>query len=270
MPEGNSANTVVVSSWAELLEVLYQGSWNPQIGRHRLNVAFRGTAQADHSLQSSLSRLVAGRSYELEAHVLRAFRKYAYEARVDDAEWNWLALAQHHGLPTRLLDWSYSPLVALHFATHDPAHFEQDGAVWAVDFSRTNELLPGALRRVLREEGTPVFTAEMLSRVARGLREFDRLGEEDFVVFFEPPSLDQRIVNQQALFSLASRPDLDLREWLEGLGERSPGAYRLIRLPAALKWEVRDKLDQAGVTERVLFPGLDGLSRWLTRYYMKR
>ena len=73
-------------------------------------------------------------------------------------------------------------------------------------------------------------------------------------------------MNQYSLFSLLSRPDVRLDEWL---ASRSHLARRII-VPAALKWEVRDKLDQANVTERVLFPGLDGLSRWLARYYAPR
>jgi hypothetical protein len=57
-----------------------------------------------------------------------------------------------------------------------------------------------------------------------------------------------------------------LDEWLE---PRPELARRLV-IPGELKWEVRDKLDQANLTERVLFPGLDGLSRWLARYYAPR
>ena len=45
---------------------------------------------------------------------------------------------------------------------------------------------------------------------------------------------------------------------------------RKVVIPAAIKWEVRDKLDQCNITERVLFPGLDGLSRWLHRHYSSK
>ncbi len=180
--------------------------------------------------------------------------------------WNWLSLAKHHGLPTRLLDWSYSPYVALHFATVDVRHVEEDAAVWCVDFRRTNELLPASLKKLMRSDDANIFTTEMLNRVATSLAEFDSLSKRDFVVFFEPPSLDERIVNQFALFSLPSSPTLSLEELLK----RRDSTYRRIIIPAALKWEVRDKLDQANITERVLFPGLDGLSQWLKRYFTTR
>lgn len=202
-----------------------------------------------------------------ERRLLTSFRKYALRSAVHgDWVWNWLSLAKHHGLPTRLLDWTYSPYVAMHFATQSLDDFDSDAAIWCVDYRKTNELLPEPLRRMLREDDANIFTAEMLNSVATTLEEFDALSDDDFVLFFEPPSLDERIVNQFALFSLPSRADLLLEELLA----RRESSLRRIIIPAALKWEVRDKLDQANITERVLFPGLDGLSRWLKRYFTTR
>jgi hypothetical protein len=256
-------NTVRVASWTELQERLYDDSWKAPIGRFRSSFAFRGVDSADYSLQTALSRL-GGTTEDLERHMLRNFRKYAQkEAVPHDSIWNWLAVAQHHGLPTRLLDWTYSPFVALHFATERVDAFDTDAVVWCVDYRVSNEYLPGRLKAALAEEGSDVFTTEMLTGAAPTLRDFDALSGDVYVAFLEPPSLDDRIVNQFALFSLVSDARAKLEDWFA----EHPRCYRRIIIPAGLKWEVRDKLDQANITERVLYPGLDGLSRWLKRYY---
>lgn len=254
-------NDVRVTSWNELLEQLYTESWQEDIGRYRSRDVFRGMNNVTYDLSTGLSRH-GGRS--LEASMLRAFRKYAYRPELSEYSiWNWLALAQHYGLSTRLLDWTYSPLVAMHFATEDIHRRDVDGVVWAVDHTQTNELLPDRLQELLDEADTDAFTVDMLDRAASSLEAFDALADEPFVAFFEPPSLDERIVNQYALFALVSDPRVRLDEWL---AER-PCTYRRIIIPAELKLEARDKLDNANITERVLYPGLDGLSRWLNRYY---
>ena len=75
--------------------------------------------------------------------------------------------------------------------------------------------------------------------------------------------MDDRVANQYALLSVLSRSTARVDEWLD----QHHDFYVRYLIPARLKWEIRDKLDQANITERVLFPGLDGLSRWLARQY---
>ena len=253
-----------VNTWTELQEAVFTDSWRDSIRRFRSQFVFRGAPRTSHGLETSLQ---TGGFQPHERHLLSSFRKYAVESAVHgDWVWTWLSLAKHHGLPTRVLDWTYSPYVAMHFATQNLKDFDQDGAVWCVDYAKTNELLPRTLRKLLDAEDANIFTAEMLNRAATSLQDFDALSSDEFVLFFEPPSLDERIVNQFALFSLPSSADLKLEELLR----KREAAYRRVIIPAALKWEVRDKLDQANVTERVLFPGLDGLSQWLKRYFTTR
>jgi len=259
-------NEIQAGSWHELQDALFADSWDDALGRHRSPCAFRGCSDASFALDTSLMRL-GGRYESLERHLIRNFRKYAHKDVVErDSFWNWLTLAQHHGLPTRLMDWTYSPFCALHFATVNLDQSHLDGAVWKIDYHVASALLPPKLKSRLAELGSNVFTTDILSEQVDNLEEFDLLSKRDFLMFLEPPSIDDRIVNQFALFSIISNPRRRLDEWLES----HPEIYRKIVIPAELKWEVRDRLDQANITERVLFPGLDGLSSWLKRHYSPR
>lgn len=251
--------------WTDIVEALYAGSWNAGLQRFRSPYAFRGLPCADMTLTSSLIRLAGNADVaRVEMALLRNFRKYAHsEGEQARSIWDWLALGQHRGLPTRLLDWTYSPLVALHFATDLVADMDRDGVVWCVNFVEANRRLPPRLKHIMQREGSETLTADMLAPFG-SLRAFDALARTPFLVFLEPPTVDKRILNQHALFSLMSSPRADMDEWLA----RHPELARRVIVPAALKWEIRDKLDQANINERILFPDLDGLSRWLARYYL--
>lgn len=264
----------VASSWSELLDLLYAGAWSPELQRHRSPYVFHGSHDASFSLKTSLQRL-GGDMRANERHLLRNFRKYARRTAADsDSLWHWLALGQHHGLPTRLLDFTYSPLVALHFATRDPLHFEHDAAVWMVNHVRTNEHLPPAVAEGMADEGSQVLTVELLQAATNalaGTKPFDTstltalegLSDDPFLAFLEPPSIDERIVQQFALFGFLSNPDVHIDRWLF---ER-PGTCIKVVIPAQLKWQIRDYLDQSNINERTLFPGLTGLAQWLGLYY---
>ena len=262
-------NIVEPNTWSEVYEALFHDTWNARIGRFKSRYAYRGLSSANYKLETSLMR--SGADYKrVEPHLLRQFKKYAYSHIEDKGnEWFWLSVGQHHGLPTRLLDWSYSPDVALHFATANTTKMDKDGAVWMINYKKAHESLPASLRGIVEEEQTWILTTDILDRMFKNLRELDAKGRErpeDFVIFYEPPAIDQRIYNQFAYFSINSRPDLLLDDWLA----TRPDVWRKVIIKSKLKWEIRDKLDQRNISERVLFPGLGGLADWLGRYYASK
>ena len=248
------------TSWAELQELLYFDSWTGGLGRFRSSYVYRGHNIKTYDLSTTLNRL--GESH-LENHLLRNFIKYAQLDERPNTVWNWLALAQHHGLPSRLLDWTYSPLVALHFATSDFENFDEDGAIWAINYVDTKNYLPEQLSKIIESEGSHIFTAEMMERTVSSLKQLRKLKKAPFAVFFEPPSLDNRIINQYAVFSLMSDPSITIDQWILN---KEVANFKII-IPSELKWEIRDKLDQSNINERMLFPGLQGLAKWLKRHY---
>jgi hypothetical protein len=261
----NTSNDKIADNWVHLQDLLFQDCYDPSIDRFRSSFVYRGLSDNSYELKTTLIRL-GGSYYKMEKHLIRNFRKYAGPESVSkDLIWNWLSVAQHHGLPTRLLDWTFSPYVALHFATANRDKFDQDGVIWCINYIKIREFMPKILQDEIEQEKSLGFTVEMLNKICPNLDEFENLkhGNDDFVIFFEPPSLDQRIINQFALFSVLSNSTLNLDTWLS---QKKELYYRII-IPAKLKWEIRDKLDQVNITERVMFPGLDGLGAWLRRWY---
>jgi len=265
--------TVTISSWEDAQDKLFMGAWQPNLNRYRPSHAFRGLSEAYDTLPTSLIRLGqqnsdgtfnASHGAEVESDVLRNFIKYAEDRSLSDKSiWHQLSVAQHYGLPTRILDWTYSPLVALHFATENMSKLDEDGLIWRVDIDEAHALLNDTWTE---EKSGHVFTIDELTEVASDFDDPNAIFEQnetDSPLFFEPPSLDGRIVNQFALFSVLPDPTQRFDQWLAD----HRNIFKRYRIPASVKMEIRDKLDASNITERVLFPGLDGLAEWLQRYY---
>lgn len=253
---------IEIHSWDELQTAVFDNVWDARIQRYRANRVYRGSGDREYTLTPKLNRELK-HDLSLEQSVMRSFRKYGYADLIGyDSFWQIMAVAQHYGLPTRLLDFTYSPLVAAHFATEDTALYDRDGAIDCVEIERVNMRLPAALREVLDANRCNIFTLEMLDRIADGLPALEAISDTPFALFYEPASMIDRISNQYALFSLVSDARVTLAELLT-----EPEDSVKIIIPAKRKLEIRDKLDYINISERMIYPGLDGICKWISRQY---
>ena len=103
----------------------------------------------------------------------------------------------------------------------------------------------------------------MLDEFAKNFDVLKELSDEPFMLFFEPASLVDRIANQYALFSVVSDVHTSLFDLLP---KDEEVCFRII-IPKEVKLEIRDKLDYINISERLIYPGLDGICKWITRRY---
>ena len=258
------------TTW-ELLQSFLFNERDAKLDRFRSNYAYRGVYKASYDLETSIQRM-GRKPSDFERHIFRNFKKYTPVNTLtgeNDNIWNWMAIGQHYGLPTRLLDWTFSPNVALHFMADFEKGFRDDGAIWMVDFIEMRHSMPKALKaKIFKERNLTYTPLELTKEIGCNFEEIRNFEEKygDFLLFIEPPSIDDRIVNQFALFSTMLNPNTDLTEYLKS----KPGLFKKIIIPAEMKWEIRDKLDQANISERVIYPGLEGISKWLRRWYSEK
>ena len=227
---------------------------------------FRGIRSDKYELSSSLYRNCGGRYKYTEKRLLQNFKKYALsiEPRICDSVWTNMVIAQHYGIPTRLLDFSDSPLVALHFALTD--NEGTDAAVWAVNLSKIHtELLPQKYKIILKKYDAFSLTIDMLKEMEVTIDDYNRdMCDKHFLVI-EPPSYNTRIINQDSL--LAILPDaLDPLDNFFNSVSYEDIAIKYI-IPKDKIRLFRVQLDEMNITERTLFNDLDGVAKYLKRKY---
>ena len=263
--------TVVIDDMFGILELLTEQRFRADLNRFRCLHIYRGMPNVGYRLRTSLKRNCKEKSRVLEPMILANFTKYAAleDPTIEGSVWKQMILGQHHGLPTRLYDWSFSPLTGLHFATSESNLDDidkYDAVVWRIDVDELHALLPAKYQKAMEESGTTVFSLKMLEDVCSGPAEYDADMKGQAMLIVEPPSIDQRIINQYSFFSIIPS-DMDSVEGF--LCECTQKTVKYV-IKKEIKWQLRDLLDQLNISERIVYPGLDGLSKWLARHYYVR
>jgi hypothetical protein len=155
-------------------------------------------------------------------------------------EWDWLALAQHHGLATRLLDWTENPLAGLWFAVREEAEEGGYGVVWVLPVQEADLVVPGRRSNPYAGKWTKVF---------------------------EPKHITRRIEAQAGWFTVHKY--VSSRSKFIPLKSNDRYTKRLIRLriPSSAFPRLREELEYCGINDAALFPGLDGLCRHINWKY---
>lgn len=217
------------AKFAEFIE------WVHDHASHRW--VFRGQPQ-HWALKPTVGRSQAYKP-EIERLLLDEFKRSALphldRSRLTN-NWDWLAVAQHHGLPTRLLDWTTNPLVACYFATGQYGKSKQEGEIYAYEAGEVGFYDPANPAEV-----------EPLSIEKPG--------------FFRPSALAARIVSQRGLFSIQPQPD---KAWY--LSKKTDKFL----IPNEFKTEFRRALFNMGADAAFIMSDLDGLAATLKWRYESR
>ena len=249
-------------------DLIFEQTYNESIDRTRSSYFYRGMRKADYDLSTSLSRNCKGAYAKLEQPMLENFINYVRieDPSINESIWKAMVIGQHYGLPTRLLDWTHSTLVALHFATLEDnldKLGQRDCVVWRIDLRDLNRNLPRKYQEYLESKDTFVFSLDALAELAPNINQYDADMGDHAMVCFEPPSVDQRIVNQYSFFSAIPSGITDLEAFLDSHTENTVKYV----INKSLRWELRDILDQLNINERMIYPGTAGIAQWLARHY---
>lgn len=263
--------TVKIDTIDGVKDLLFEQPRNQYNNRLRGSYFYRGMPNVDFKLCTSLSRNCGELAPALEKPLLENFIKYVSieDPNINTSIWKAMIVGQHHGLPTRLLDWSHSSLVALHFAMTE-GNLEDlakhDCVIWRFDAKESNARLPMKYKEAIDSGSTFIFSMDKLASITNELDKYDEDMAGKSFVTLEPPSIDQRIVAQYSFFTVMPKDITDVEQYLDDNTERTVKYV----IDKSLRWDIRDILDQLNMNERMIYPGMDGISKWLARHYYVR
>lgn len=210
---------------------------------------FRGQEKQDWDLVPALGRVSHAAEDELRRHEAELYYDFKIHAgnllANEDDSWRVAFLMQHHGLPTRLLDWSASFAIALHFAMRHAG--EHDAVVWVLDAAKLNRAMGGTGQLVMHSDLPADYHRYFISREV----EFPHAA-----LGLAPSRSSPRLQQQRGFFTL--HRDLEC-----GLEKLCPAALTKVPIARELFDDARAFLRLSGVNEFSLFPDLDGLARHL-------
>lgn len=276
---------VMADTWPQAREYLF--------GRQRGNVDFfRGQKSCEWALRPTLERPLsadqrAHKSLDLENFIVTSFQRRAHHYFVGadlpnpDDKLAWLALIQHYGGPTRLLDFTLSPMVAAYFAFREPSdHTVVRRAIWiveAIDFLKAfrTQFTTAEIGTVSR--GDAALRIEMDRHIAAHLPEAQLLVRysQPGVFALLPSRFSDRVTTQQAMFigvgDTTKAFDENWRLGLEARHERAKHSLRdleiqVLSVPDCERQSALSELSSMRIDESSLFPGPDGLGRQLSMY----
>lgn len=265
-------------------------------GENRRRLYFRGQsrrANGGYSLTPSVARyrhlgkLSLSEREQMECEVLETFSNHllTYVQHRPQTAWEELAIAQHHGLPTRFMDWTTNPLVALYFAVRNTGGRTGDSAVYVLI---SNPKRYADLKRGQAAQVKPVGDAATESAISDdedAYAEFGIVSEVESSVedtgsgdvdgnditadvgplelptpfkiteniIYDPPHVSPRIRAQDGVLLACWQP-------MQALEDKD---YLEIVIKQSAHEDIRRRLDQYGVFDKQLFPDLDGIAKWL-------
>jgi len=287
------AKAMMLSNHVEIIDIDSWQSFQSHVasysqGHNRYKWCFRGHAEWDWLLETSLERLSRHPHENMERAeriLLGRFKRQAHHfltrtpAENDFVEW--LALMQHWGVPTRLLDFTLSPYVALFFALREKPRAASgkmpDGhncecspthaALWAMHHVGLQSLAMDEFRA----EGTPIKTGETREALKNALRKGSLLKA---VLPIQPFFLNERLAAQQGLFlcPVSFRLPFELlitQSRYFGIFPRdgATAIARKLRIPLSQRGKMLRELFRMNIGSASLFPGLEGYARSIGESY---